>query len=204
MLGKRVVLLWIVVAMMLGAALAVVAMTLAQQTRPAPIVIEPPPPTATPVPSATPSPLRVYVSGEVQRAAVYELPPGSIVADAIEAAGSFGPDAAVELINLARPLADGMHVYVPANDEVSQGQPLLFDVGEPAAEEGEPDNAPVNINTAGLEALDTLPGVGPAIAQSIIDHRQQNGPFTTIEDIMNVSGIGPAKFEQMKEMIAVE
>ena len=62
----------------------------------------------------------------------------------------------------------------------------------------------MNINTAGVEALDTLPGIGPATAQNIIDHRQANGPFQTIEDILDVSGIGPAKFEQIKVLITVE
>lgn len=201
---KRVGLVWLLVLFILGAVLALVAVGLLRQTRPTPIIIQPPPPSPTPAPSATAAPLRVYVSGAVVHAAVYRLPAGSIVADAVEAAGNFRQDAATELVNLAEPLIDGMQIYVPSRN--GQGQSLQPDVITiPNQDEpGDRSGRPVNINTADVQELDTLPGVGPATAQNIVEHRQLNGPFDRIESIMDVSGIGPAKFEAMKELITVD
>ena len=201
---KRVGLIWLPVLFLLGAVLALVAVGLLRQTRPTPIIIQPPPPSPTPAPSATATPLRVYGSGAVVHAAVYRLPAGSIVEDAIKAAGNFREDAATELVNLAEPLVDGMQIYVPGrNDEGRALQPDVIIVpveNQPGATAGRP----VNINTAGVQELDTLPGVGPATAQKIVEHRRLNGPFDRIESIMDVSGIGPAKFEAMKELITVD
>lgn len=201
---KRVGLIWLPVLFLLGAVLALVAVGLRRPAGPAPILIEPPPPSPTPAPSATATPLRVYVSGAVVHAAVYRLPAGSIVADAIEAAGNFREDAATDLVNLAEPLVDGMQIYVPSKDGEDRSlQPDVITVpaeNQPGASAGRL----VNINTAGVQELDTLPGVGPATAQKIVEHRQLNGPFDRIESIMDVSGIGPAKFEAMKELITVE
>jgi len=192
---------WLVSGVLLGAVVAVAGMTLMQRTQPAAIEILPPEPSPTPVPSATPGPLRVYITGAVSNPAVYELPAGSIVADVVEAAGNFGNEAATELVNLALPLSDGMHVHIPAyGAEEQQAVSAPPIVSAPQEEAG----TLVNINTAGVEELDTLPGVGPATAQYIIDHRQANGPFTQIEEIMDVSGIGPAKFEQIKDLITVD
>lgn len=205
--GKKIGIVWLVSSAMLGAILAIVGMTLAQRTRPAAIEIIPPEPTATPAPSATPGPLRVYITGAVNYPAVYELPVGSIVADVVSAAGNFTEDAASEMINLALPLSDGMQVHVPTLlPENAEAQAPSRSLATPALLSAAVETGPklVNINTADAEELDTLPGVGPATAQSIIDHRQTNGPFLTIEEILEVSGIGPAKFEQMKELITVE
>ena len=202
-------------ALVLGATLGIVGITVAGRTRPAPIIIEPPPATATPSPTATARPLRVYVSGEVVRAAVYALPAGSIVADAIHLAGDFTAEAAVERVNLAQPLADGMQIHVPcrraaeAPTETQGGvaaQPVIrVPTNSLTAETGSTTTPGglVNINTAGLDELDTLPGVGPATAEKIVAHRELNGPFARIEDIMDVSGIGEAKFETMRDLITV-
>lgn len=200
---KKGGLIWLVSGVLLGAIVTVVGMTLARQTQPAAIQILPPEPTPTVAPSATPGPLRVYITGAVSNPDVYELPVGSIVADAVHAAGDFSDEAAIELVNLALPLSDGMQIHVPsrAAGEAVQPQQLVA----PPVVSGAADQAlRVNINTAGPAELETLPGVGPATAQNIIDHRQANGPFSNIEEIMDVSGIGPAKFEQMKELIVVD
>lgn len=205
--GKRGTLVWLISSAIAGAIVAIVGMTLAQQVQPAAIEIVPPPPTPTPAPSATPGPLRVYVTGAVNSPAVYEVPAGSIVADVVRAAGDFREDAAREHVNLALPLSDGMHVHVPALlPETDQPLVAPFSLATPSllTEAVGGQDALVNINTAGVDELDTLPGVGPATAQNIIDHRQRHGPFTAIEEIMDVSGIGPAKFEQMKALITVE
>ncbi len=199
--------MWLLSSALLGAILAVVGMTLSQRAKPAAIEILPPLPTFTPAPSATPGPLRVYITGAVNHPAVYELPDGSIVADAVMAAGDFSEDAARELINLALPLRDGMQVHVPAlipDGDQLLGVPDMIITPAFLTDAGDARGQRVNINTAGVDELDALPGVGPTIAQNIIDYRQTNGAFRAIEDILHVSGIGPAKFEQMKELITVD
>lgn len=200
----------LLVSFLLGVTTSAVGLSLANQVGPAPIVITPASlptvaPTTTPAP---PAPLRIYVSGQVVEAAVYELEPGSIVQDAIERAGGFTAEAAAERVNLAQPLADGMQLYVPAQDEiespppvVSEPTPAVLPVTDspPAAAAGL-----VNINRANQQELETLPRIGPSTAQKIIDHRDANGPFATIEEIMDVSGIGQATFEGLRELITVD
>jgi competence protein ComEA len=151
----------------------------------------------TPAPSPEPTPtarlLRVYVSGAVRKPEVYTLGPDSIVKDAIEAAGGASGSADLDRINLASPVADGQHVYVP---ELGEENPPV----QPPS--NQPDTgAKVNINTSAPAALEALPGIGPALAQRIIDYREENGPFSRPEDVMNVSGIGPATFEKLEGYI---
>lgn len=178
--------------------LALTAVILFQALRPAPqsILLS----TATPLPSpaatTTPHPLRVYVSGAVHQPDVYLLSPDSIVKDAILAAGGAAADADLDRINLALPLADGQHVYVPQQGEA----PLLLSprAGSPLSGDR------VNINTADEAALESLPGIGPALAQRILDYRKVHGPFARIEDIMEVSGIGPGTFEDIRDLITID
>ena len=150
----------------------------------------------TPVPTAeataTPRPLRIYVSGAVNSPDVYTVPPDSIAKDALLAAGGPAIDADLDRINLAAPLADGQHVYVPTLGEMNL--PARSVSGIQAVEL-------VNINTAGGPELEELPGIGPSLAQRILDYREANGSFATIEDIVNVSGIGPATYEKLKDLI---
>lgn len=172
------------------------------------ITIEPPPPTPTVTPTLTPSPLAVYVSGEVERPAVYTLPPGSRMSDALAAAG--GPTAKADLtrLNLARRLQDEEQVYVPAKGESPPPSPIPPATPPPATSQApsSPAEPPgkININTATAAELESLPRIGPALAERIIEYREANGPFASIEEIMNVKGIGPATFEQIKDMITVE
>lgn len=166
----------------------------------APITISTPVPTSAPAPTPTPAPIRVHVSGAVQNAAVYELPQGSIVQDAIEAAGGPAPDADLASINLALELRDQQQVHVPREGEASP--PSSVSGGESGG--GGSSGDFVNINTATAKELEALPGVGPKTAQRIVAHREANGLFETIEDIQNVSGIGPKTFEGFEEMITVE
>lgn len=197
---ERVV--WFVVGLCLGVVLGVGGMVLSRQSRPVPIVISPPEPTAAPVPTATPSAVQVYVSGQVAAPAVYELPPGSRVEDAVTAAGGFTAQAQPAGVNLAQSLFDGMQIYVPAEGEVPN---LIVPVATaPAGTTNNSNGGLVNINTAGLEELDTLPGIGPSTAQNIIDYRESNGPFATLEAIMDVPGIGEAKFNQIKDLITLQ
>lgn len=157
-------------------------------SRPAPvhIIIAPPDPTA------TPGPIQVYVSGAVAQPAVYALSWDARVEDAIEAAGGVLESAELARINLAQRLQDGDQIHVP-DATTAATQPAAAAPG-----------GPVNINTAGPAELETLPRIGPSLAQRIIDHREAHGPFQTIEDIMEVSGIGESTFEQLRELIVVE
>lgn len=173
-----------------------------RRPEPEPISILPPEPTATPLPAPTPWPLCVYVSGAVVHPDVYELAHDSIVKDAIEAAGGPTSEADLNRINLARRVHDEEQIYVPQKGEESPpvGPPSGSSLPSPSSQEGDK----VNINTATVEELSTLPGIGPTKAQCIIDYRTANGPFQSIEDIKNVRGIGDATFEKLKDKIMVQ
>ncbi|MCY3799196.1 MAG: ComEA family DNA-binding protein [Chloroflexi bacterium] len=166
-------------------------------SRPEPIVItiKPPPPTATPKPSPTPRPILVYVSGEVsQRGTQHFLPYGSRVSDAVAAAGGFTDLANKELVNLAGMLRDGDQVHVPAIGTD------IIDGALPTPSGGKL----VRVNSASQEELETLPRVGPAMAQRIIEYREQVGPFSTLADLDQVSGIGPSTLEALEDLIAFD
>ena len=138
----------------------------------------------------------VYVTGAVANPGVYSLDEGLRVCDAVEAAGGLTEDADASTVNLARVLSDGEHIALPTKAEV-----------ETALAQGSAGGATasslVNINTADASALETLSGVGSATAQAIISDREQNGPFSTIEDLMRVDGIGEKKFAKLKDSICV-
>jgi len=141
--------------------------------------------------------LTIDISGAVVRPGVYNLPPNSRIQDAIQAAGGFSEDAVVEILNLAAELADGQKIVVMAEGEVA------LPVGGTERSIPIEVNGLININTATVDQLDTLPGIGPAKAGDIITYRQNNGAFDKIEDIQNVSGIGPATFENIRNLISV-
>ena len=197
----------VIVGLLLGVAGSFGAMSLLNQVRPAPIVIVAPEPTPLPELTATPGLIRVFVNGAVRQAAVYELPPNSLVQHAIEAAGGFMEEANTAIVNLAQPLSDGLQVYVPTQGEEVPA-PAFLTVNNPVPDNTAETNnsAPgslVNINTATQAELEDLPGIGPSTAQNILDHRDANGPFATIESIMDVSGIGDGRFNQIKALITV-
>ena len=160
-------------------------------------------PSGTPIallPAPTQPPLVVHVIGAVPRPGVYELPEGSRVRDAVQAAGGALAQADLAFLNLAAPLEDGQQLDIPYLD----GAPPADPFAEQPPPSANVDQAElVNINTASLEELDSLPGIGPTTAQKIIEYREQNGPFQAIEDIMNVSGIGPATFEELQDLITI-
>lgn len=145
------------------------------------------------IPAPTESPIMVYVSGAVGKSGLYSFPKGSRVNDAIQAAGGFADNADINSLNLAKVLEDGEQVIVP--DLVSPGTPGI------QSNPNQPSLALVNINTATLEQLDTLPEIGPKTAQNIIDYRNANGPFNKIEEVLKVPDLGPVTFEKIKDLI---
>jgi len=160
-------------------------------------------------PPPTPAPLVVYVTGAIVQPGLYQLQMGSRMADAVEAAGGFTVNANEQAVNLAAPLADGQRIQIPTLlPTPGQSNPLtpLTPQGNSQTRSTPLNPVPpglVNINTATLEELDTLPGIGPITAQKIIDYRESNGPFKKIEDIQNVRDIGPVTFEKIKDLITV-
>ena len=153
--------------------------------------------TLRPVP--TEKPIIVHISGAVPRPGVYALPDGARVQDVISAAGGFLAEADKELINLARVLEDGEKLDIPYTEGFS---PVLPTPVQSIIIPGDDEDL-ININTASSFELETLPGIGPAIAQRIIEYREANGPFLAIEDIVNVSGIGPGTYERIQDLITV-
>jgi competence protein ComEA len=137
--------------------------------------------------------LVVDVVGAVRRPGLYRLPRGTRIADAVARAGGPTPRAQLELVNLAAPIADGEQVVVPRRGAAA----AAGSSASPGATSG-----PVHLNTATLEQLDALPGVGPVTAQKILDYRQQHGAFASVEELDAVPGIGPARLEQLKELVA--
>lgn len=150
-------------------------------------------------PSVTPTGVVVVdVAGLVRKPGVHELPAGSRVIDAIQAAGGVAGRGDTTGLNLAQVLVDGEQVLVPT----TAGQPLVTPgVAPPSA--GATSSALVDINTATLEQLDTLPGIGPVLAQAIIDWRTQNGSFASIEQLQEVSGIGEATYADLQPLVRV-
>ena len=146
----------------------------------------------------------VHVCGSVREEGIYLLSADARIADAVEAAGGFTEDASTTYLNLASKLTDGMKVYVPSFEEVADGSlpggggGTIADAGKAAVTGGK-----ININTANLEQLMTLPGIGASRAGDIIAWREQHGGFSEISDIMKVSGIKDAMFEKLKDRICV-
>ena len=142
----------------------------------------------------------VHVTGAVQVPGVYELRPGQRVADAIDAAGGALADADAEALNLAAPVVDGDRIAVPILGESSA---LGDDSGHrhATATVGAAGGTPIDVNTAGVAELETLPGIGPATAAAIVEHREQHGPYATVDDLEAVQGIGPAKIEAIRDHV---
>jgi len=143
--------------------------------------------------------IAVYVCGEVNVPGVYELPDGSRLYQAVEAAGGMKDTAAGTYLNQAEILIDGQSIYVPSAEEAAEWQNGAG--GMPGT--GNADSAKVNINTAAADELMTLSGIGEAKARSIIEYRETNGRFQQIEDIKNIPGIKEGVFEKIRDQITV-
>ena len=158
--------------------------------------LDPSSPSTAATPSAT-AEVVVDVEGRVRRPGVVRLPVGSRVLDALRAAGGARRGTSTRLLNLARVLLDGEQIWVGANPPVR--------VGDPAGTSGGPasPSGPVNLNTATVDQLDSLPGIGPVLAQRILDWRSQHGQFTSVDQLKDVSGIGDATFADLVDLVTV-
>lgn len=144
-------------------------------------------------PTTTAPVLYVHAAGAVARPGVVQVTANSRVADVVAAAGGATSEADLDQVNLAAPVADGERIYVPKRGEtIAPAAPARGGAGASAAP------AIVNLNQATLAQLESLPGVGPATAQAILDYRTQRGRFRSVDDLLNVRGIGPAKLEQIR------
>lgn len=160
-------------------------------------------------PAAAPTTVTVHVVGQVERPGVVTLPVGARVGEALEEAGGTTDRADLASVNLARPLVDGEQITVPRPGETltaapgpGAGGPAA---GAPASGAGAPGaaGAPVDLNTADLATLETLPGVGPVLAQRILDWRTEHGRFTAVEELGEVSGIGDKTYAQLAPKVSV-
>jgi competence protein ComEA len=153
---------------------------------------------------------KVHVCGEVYEPGVYDVEEGLRIADIIILAGGATDSACLAAINLALEAGDGQRIYIPSFDEVEQGSSLYYgDSSLPYMDnsvysgEGSALGNIVNINTAGTSELEKLPGIGPATAKKIIDHRNKYGNFKSKEELLDISGIGPKKYEDIEELIRI-
>lgn len=151
-----------------------------------------------PVPSPSPTPqLRVHVAGEVESPGVVSLPPGAIVQDAVIAAGGLTPTADPAELNLAQPVTDGMQILIGSKDK-----PKGAVTG--AAEHTSSDqDGLVNLNSATQGQLEDLPGIGPVTARAIITWREEHGSFSAVDELQEISGIGPKTFEKLRPAVTV-
>jgi competence protein ComEA len=145
--------------------------------------------------TSTPTAVLAHAAGAVLKPGVYSLPPGARVQDLLRAAGGAAPDADLDRINLAAPVVDGSQVYVPRHGEAVPSGSGGGGTTTPAG--------PLDLNTATLEQLDALPGVGPATAQAILDQRDKVGRFASVDDLLDVRGIGPAKLDAIRDLVTV-
>lgn len=158
------------------------------------------------IPTAEPTPILVHAAGAVHGPGVYLFRGEARVHDLVQAAGGLTPDADHNRVNLAATLADGQWVYFPRVGEAAVPAPVGgggtgaggSSSGGTAARPG-----PLNINAASAAELESLPGVGPAIAAAIIEHRQRIGGFASVDGLLAVSGIGPSKLEQIRHLVVV-
>lgn len=155
--------------------------------------------------------IMVHVTGAVEQPGLYKLETDARVNDALVAAGGLAGDADREwfgkYVNLAQKLSDGVKMYVPFRNEVDKvGKVEEVEKGIVAGEQSiffQETQGKININTASLEELDSLPGIGPTYAQRIIDYRKANGPFSSIEEVTKVKGIGQSTFEKIRDKITI-
>ncbi len=199
MTGRYRALLYVGYGLLIALVVTGALLVITRQPAGQPVQLQPPP---------SPLPVRVHVTGAVAAPGVYGLPSGSIVQDALAAAGGPTSRADLERLNLAQRLQDGEQVFVPELAPTAAAPAASAPTNGAATAPPDPATPSttnrLNINSASLADLVGLPHIGPALAQRILDYRSAHGPFRAIEDIMQVSGIGPATFAYIKELIRVD
>lgn len=190
---KRI--LEVLIGLLLGLLVAGILLVAARPPQGQPVVL---------LPTVEPEPIVVYVLGAVERPGLYALPRGSRLNDAVLAAGGFTETALVSDINAAQLLEDGQKITIPGGGE-AVSTPILTLGGSGLLQTPTPlPGGPININTADAILLDLLPGIGPSLAERIIEYREQNGPFEVVEDLLKVPGVGPSLLEDIRLLIVVE
>jgi competence protein ComEA len=156
--------------------------------------------------SDTATPITVHVAGRVQKPGVYTLPPHSRIKDALQQAGGAKAGADLDGINLAEPLSDGQKIYVPHKGEMriasASAEPRGGGGGLRAPTKAAP-RFPLDINRASAEELEALPGIGPVLAARIVEYRQLYGRFQSVDELIEVRGIGPKRLEQIRPYVVV-
>lgn len=191
---------------LIGLLAAGAVLLIAQPERGVPIILAPAPsptPTNNPKPTPTPTPIEVLIKGQVATPGIYALAKESRLMDLIELAGGITDQADVNRINDVYLLRDGDYFYIPSNDEEIPDTARNAPGNSPVDQESS-FQFPLNINTASQEALETLPGIGPSKAAEIIAYREQTGLFETIDDLLNVPGIGPMILDSIRDFVIVE
>ena len=148
--------------------------------------------------------ITVYISGEVNKPGIVTLSDGDRLATAVEKVGGTTKKADLNGVNMAVKLQDEMHYIIPKIGDIAREDNSKLETNDNTNQNEALKTSQININTATIEELDKLPGVGEATANKIVSHRNDNGEFKSIEEIKNVNGIGDRKFEAMKELICVE
>lgn len=155
----------------------------------------------------------VHITGAVKNEGVVTLKENSRITDAVNAAGGLTEDADMSKINLAYILEDGVKISIPSKNDVTQINPSEESTNDEEIVDAIPESSTksegrntnmVNINKASQTELETLPGIGPSIALKIINYREENGKFSSVEDLRNVNGIGDSKFENIKNLVSVK
>ena len=168
-------------------------------------VVEPTPAPAQEVePAATPEPPRliVHIVGAVNSPGVFQLPEGARVIDVLEMANGATEDADLVRVNLAAPISDGMQIIIPREDE-EVGEVFVLPGNSGTGSGGTGAGGRINVNTATAEQLQQLPGVGPSLSQTIVNFREEHGNFATVDELINVSGIGSATLERLRDLVTV-
>ena len=187
-----------VVLLIVGSVVAVLVAALSSGTSSRTVVAAANPAPSTSVPTtAVGAAIYVHILGAVAVPGLYELRDGDRAIDAVAAAGGFAEGADLRQLNLARFLSDGEQIYVPTEEEVASG------VGIPGGIGSATSGGKVNLNTADAASLETLPRVGPSLAARIIAWRDANGRFTSIEDLLGVSGIGDKTFAGLRDLVTI-
>lgn len=193
----------LIIGFVTGALITAILFTIDNRQSPMAIQIMQPMPTATMGATPTPAPIKVYVNGAVNKAGVYDLPADARIEQLLIAAGGTTENAYVEQINLAAPLSDGMQVFIGDQSQAANASHTIL-IANQSVDQAINFSEKININNADRLTLETIPTVGPSTADKIILYREDNGFFSSIEEIMNVSGIGEKKFMQMHDSISID